>query len=104
MVIGGLVQAEWFPGSKAGGIGDEAVGYFSTGPVEIGLPHLIAIGCMGIPNGGFEFDSSFLNPRTERKFSTFVKLMRQHERRTAGGSMRVRSRSCREVATTPRRS
>jgi amino acid transporter len=44
VVIGGLIHAEWFPGSKAGGVGDEAVGYFSTGPVEIGLPHLIAIG------------------------------------------------------------
>jgi len=42
IVIGGLIQAEWFPGEPAGGIGAEATGYFSTGPVEIGLPHLIA--------------------------------------------------------------
>jgi amino acid transporter len=44
VVIGGLIQAEWFPGAKAGGVGADAVGYFSTGPVEIGLPHLIAVG------------------------------------------------------------
>jgi amino acid transporter len=42
IVIGGLIQAEWFPGEPAGGIGAEATGYFSTGPVEVGLPHLIA--------------------------------------------------------------
>jgi amino acid transporter len=42
IVIGGLIQAEWFPGEPAGGIGAEADGYFSSGPVEIGLPHLIA--------------------------------------------------------------
>ncbi len=42
IVIGGLIQAEWFPGEPAGGIGADATGYFSTGPVEIGLPHLIA--------------------------------------------------------------
>jgi amino acid transporter len=46
IIIGGLIQAEWFPGEPAGGIGDEATGYFSSGPVEIGLPHLIAIGAI----------------------------------------------------------
>ena len=46
ILIGGLIQAEWFPGEPAGGIGDEATGYFSSGPVEIGLPHLIAIGAI----------------------------------------------------------
>lgn len=38
--------------------------------------HLIATGCMGVPNKGFEFDSSFLNPSTQGKFTRFVKLMR----------------------------
>lgn len=46
IVIGGLIQAEWFPGEPAGGIGAEATGYFSSGPVEIGLPHLIAAGAI----------------------------------------------------------
>ena len=44
IVIGSLIQGEWFPGEPAGGIGAEATGYFSSGPVEIGLPHLIAAG------------------------------------------------------------
>jgi amino acid transporter len=44
IVIGSLIQGEWFPGEPAGGIGADAVGYFSSGPVEIGLPHLIAAG------------------------------------------------------------
>lgn len=39
-------------------------------------PHLIAIGCMGVPNRGFEFDSSFLNPNTEKKFTRFAQLMK----------------------------
>src|SRR5689334_21517582 len=39
-------------------------------------PHLIAIGCMGVPNRGFEFDSSFLNPNTQGKFTRFVKMMK----------------------------
>ena len=46
IVIGGLIQAEWFPGEPAGGIGEGATGYFSSGPVEIGLPHLIAAGAI----------------------------------------------------------
>jgi amino acid transporter len=46
IVIGGLIQAEWFEGEPAGGIGADATGYFSTGPVEIGLPHLIAAGAI----------------------------------------------------------
>ena len=46
IVIGGLITAEWFPGEPAGGTGAEATGYFSTGPVEIGLPHLIAAGAI----------------------------------------------------------
>jgi amino acid transporter len=44
IVIGSLIQGQWFPGEPAGGIGAGATGYFSSGPVEIGLPHLIAAG------------------------------------------------------------
>ena len=40
-LIGGLITAQWFPGSKPGGTGP---GYFSTGPVNIGLPQLIGVG------------------------------------------------------------
>lgn len=40
-LIGSLVTAEWFPHAKLGGT---SPGYFSTGPVNIGLPQLIGIG------------------------------------------------------------
>ncbi len=40
-LIGGLITAEWFPNAKFGGT---SPGYFSTGPVNIGLPQLIGIG------------------------------------------------------------
>jgi amino acid transporter len=40
-LIGGLITAEWFPNAKLGGT---SPGYFSTGPVNIGLPQLIGIG------------------------------------------------------------
>jgi amino acid transporter len=40
-LIGGLIAAEWFPNAKLGGT---SPGYFSTGPVNIGLPQLIGIG------------------------------------------------------------
>ena len=48
LFVGQLAHAAWFPGEPfgtnallAGAAGD---GYFSTGPVDVGLPHLIAIG------------------------------------------------------------
>lgn len=40
-LIGGLITAEWFPNAKLGGT---SPGYFSTGPVDIGLPQLIGVG------------------------------------------------------------
>src|SRR5262245_60489108 len=40
-------------------------------------PPLVVIGCMKVPNGGFEFDSSFPNPNTERKFTRFAELMKK---------------------------
>jgi amino acid transporter len=40
-LIGGLITAEWFPNAKLGGT---SPGYFSTGPVNIGLPQLIGVG------------------------------------------------------------
>jgi amino acid transporter len=40
-LIGSLVTAQWFPDAKLGGT---EPGYFSTGPVNIGLPQLIGIG------------------------------------------------------------
>jgi len=40
-LIGGLVTAQWFPNAKFGGT---SPGYFSTGPVNIGLPQLIGVG------------------------------------------------------------
>jgi len=40
-LIGGLITAEWFPNAKFGGT---SPGYFSTGPVNIGLPQLIGVG------------------------------------------------------------
>ena len=40
-LIGGLITAEWFPNAKLGGA---EPGYFSTGPVNIGLPQLIGVG------------------------------------------------------------
>lgn len=44
-LIGGLATAEWFTGAKTGGAHPSADGgYFSLGPVDIGLPHLIGIG------------------------------------------------------------
>ncbi len=41
-LIGSLVTAEWFSSAKFGTPTDDG-GYFSTGPVDIGLPHLIGI-------------------------------------------------------------
>ncbi len=44
-LIGSLVTAQWFKGAKLGGAHPSADGgYFSLGPVDIGLPHLIGIG------------------------------------------------------------
>jgi len=40
-LIGGLITAQWFPNAKLGGT---SPGYFSTGPVNIGLPQLIGVG------------------------------------------------------------
>jgi outer membrane protein OmpA-like peptidoglycan-associated protein len=40
-------------------------------------PPLVVVGCMKVPNGGFEFDSSFPNPNTERKFTRFAELMKK---------------------------
>src|SRR5437867_1225570 len=44
--IGQIVQGAWFSGEPYGGASsnDAVTGYFSTGSVKIGLPHLIAIG------------------------------------------------------------
>jgi amino acid transporter len=43
-LIGGLATAEWFSGAKVGGAHPSADGgYFSVGPVDIGLPHIIGI-------------------------------------------------------------
>ncbi len=42
-LIGGLVTAQWFPNAKFGGA-TAGSGYFSTGPVSIGLPQLIGVG------------------------------------------------------------
>ncbi len=43
-LIGGLITAEWFQSAKLGGAHPSADGgYFSLGPVDIGLPHLIGI-------------------------------------------------------------
>ena len=36
--------------------------------------HLVAIGCMLMPDQGFEFDSSFIGPDTQA-FNKFAKLM-----------------------------
>ena len=44
IVIGGLIQAEWFPGEPFGTPTDG--GYFDAGWVNIGLPHLIAVGAI----------------------------------------------------------
>src|SRR5207249_1866644 len=44
-LIGSLVTAEWFSSAKVGGAHPSADGgYFSLGPVDIGLPHLIGVG------------------------------------------------------------
>ena len=44
-LIGGLIAAQWFPHALVGGVHPSADGgYFSLGPVDIGLPHLIGIG------------------------------------------------------------
>ncbi len=40
-------------------------------------PHLIAIGCMRLPNKGFAFDSSVVVPDAERAFTRLAKLMNQ---------------------------
>ena len=39
ILIGQFIQAQWFPGSPLGTPYD--AGWFSTGPVDIGLPHVI---------------------------------------------------------------
>jgi amino acid transporter len=48
LFVGQLAHAAWFPGEPFGTnallAGAAGEGYFSTGPVDIGLPHLIAIG------------------------------------------------------------
>jgi amino acid transporter len=45
IVIGSLIQAEWFPGEPFGTPTDDG-GYFDAGWVDIGLPHLIAMGAI----------------------------------------------------------
>ncbi len=37
--------------------------------------HLIAIGCMRLPNRGFAFDSSIISPQSEGRFTKFAQLM-----------------------------
>ncbi len=46
-LIGNLVTAQWFPNAKFGGA-THGSGYFSTGPVAIGLPQLIGVSAYGI--------------------------------------------------------
>jgi hypothetical protein len=37
--------------------------------------HLVTIGCLKLPGSGFEFDSSFISPNAERRFTKFADLM-----------------------------
>ena len=40
-------------------------------------PHLVAIGCMRLPNKGFAFDSSLIAPGAESAFTRLAKLMQR---------------------------
>ncbi len=37
--------------------------------------HLVTIGCLMLPGRGFEFDSSFISPQSEKRFTKFADLM-----------------------------